>query len=237
MSSSPENSRRKPVLLTGALIAASSLAIVTSENQPVDDQKILSESPNVIQIDQSTAESPTLTYLPGSHTQPDYVEAAYITSDNETKKPRKRRLIGGLGGVANTGFSRAEVKKAQALGHTSSSFKHHPFYVTTYGPPWNAMEGTGITSTGLDLEGPDNSHGKKRHVVAVDPSVIPYGTLVTVWPNTLHYRGAFLAADTGSAIDGSHVDVYNWTGSQRTNSFSAHGAKVRPYNGIPAGGR
>ena len=237
MVSSPEERKSNPVLWTSAVIAAGSLAIAGGKNQPDPEQKIPSETPNTLQLDQTPDDSPPLREIPGSHTQGQYVEAAYITLDKEPQKPRKRQLIGGLGGVANTGFSRAEVKKARALGHSSSSFKHHPFYVTTYGPPWNAMEGSGITSTGLSLAGRDSAHGRKRHVVAVDPRVIPYGTLVTVWPNTLNYRGAFLAADTGGAIKGNHIDVYNWTGDQHTNTFSARGAKVRPYKGIPAGGR
>ena len=237
MGTSYEERKTNPLLVTGAVLAASSLAIAGSKKQPDPEQITPNDSPNILQLDQPTEDSPSPSRITGSHTQAQYVEAAYVTSNSESKKPRRRRVIGGLGGVANTGFSRAEVKKARARGHSSSSFKNQPFYVTTYGPPWNAMQGTGVTSTGLNLKGPNNSFGKKRHVVAVDPRVIPYGTLVTVWPNTLRYRGAFLAADTGGAIKGNHVDVYNWTGNPRINSFSARGAKVRPYRGIPAGGR
>ena len=40
-------------------------------------------------------------------------------------------------------------------------------------------------------------------VVAVDPRVIPLGSMV--WIEEL---GTFLAADTGSAVRGHHVDVY-----------------------------
>ena len=53
-----------------------------------------------------------------------------------------------------------------------------------------------------------------RHVIAVDPHHIRLGSLIRVWPNPLHYRGAFIAGDTGGAIRGKHVDVFVWQGNQ-----------------------
>jgi len=102
---------------------------------------------------------------------------------------------------------------------------------TTYGPPWDSTEGTGVTSTGLDMAGPNNNHGKPRYLIAVDPNVIPYGSLVTVWPNPVNWKGPFLAADTGGAIDGHHVDVYDWSGDGTKDKFSANNAKVLPWDG------
>jgi|GEM_PF-1495707 len=141
-----------------------------------------------------------------------------------------------LGGVAGTGFTQSEIDKAKSAGHGSSFGGGSGFLATTYGPPWSALEGGGVTSTGLSLKGPDNSHGLPRYEIAVDPHVIPYGSLVTVWPNAVGWHGAFLAADTGGAIVGHHVDVYDWSGDGTKNSFSANNAKVEPYTGSTASG-
>lgn len=85
------------------------------------------------------------------------------------------------------------------------------FFATTYGPPWNAMEGGGWTATGMKLgEGTKKDPYRHRHIIAVDPSVIPFHTLVTIWPNPLNYRGAFQAEDVGGAIKGRHIDIYSW---------------------------
>jgi 3D (Asp-Asp-Asp) domain-containing protein len=155
---------------------------------------------------------------------------ALNTSEFKSEKAKHNsRITNGLGGIAQTGFSNAQYQKVKHYGHGDFSGSHD-FYVTTYGPPWDGIQGTGETSTGVDLsEG--GSAGKPVHEIAVDPAVIPYGSLVTVWPNALHYRGPFLAADTGGAIIGNHVDVYDWKDGGYS-SFSTRGAKVEPY--IPA---
>lgn len=59
----------------------------------------------------------------------------------------------------------------------------------------------GITFTGKPV--------REWHTIAVDPNVIPLGSLVYIpdfadKPN----KGVFVAEDTGSAIIGRHVDVY-----------------------------
>ena len=78
---------------------------------------------------------------------------------------------------------------------------------TAYGPPWNAENGTGITATGLDL-----TAGPPALEIAVDPSVIPLGSYAHVTPNPFGTFQAFYAGDTGGAILGRHVDIYDWQG-------------------------
>lgn len=58
----------------------------------------------------------------------------------------------------------------------------------------------GITSTGV--------YAKANHTIAVDPSVIPYGTKVMI--NGVIYT----AEDCGGAIKGNRVDVYHDTHSE-----------------------
>lgn len=157
----------------------------------------------------------------------DTTGAGTISNDPSTPKNGQS-----LGGVAGTGFTQAEIDQAKAANHSSASFSGAAdFNVTTYGPPWDSVEGGGTTSTGLSLHGPDNGHGRPRYEIAVDPSVIPYGSLVTVWPNAVNWHGPFLAADTGGAIVGHHVDVYDWSGDGTKDTFSRNNGKVEPYTG------
>lgn len=86
----------------------------------------------------------------------------------------------------------------KSLGHFDS---------TAYGPPWNAINGSGTTAGGTDLR-PD----KQAYIVAVDPDVIPLGTRLFIWPNPFQHRGAFLADDKGGAINGNRIDFYDWRG-------------------------
>ena len=58
-------------------------------------------------------------------------------------------------------------------------------------------------------------------MIAVDPALIGHGQLVYLWPNPFGWRGPFLAADTGSAIQGRRIDFYDWRGR-------AHPARLGP---------
>jgi 3D (Asp-Asp-Asp) domain-containing protein len=84
---------------------------------------------------------------------------------------------------------------------------------SAYGPPWGGIEGHGVTATGVDLRS-----GPPALEIAVDPSVIPLGSWVYVQPNPFGTARPFYAGDTGSAIRGRHIDIYDWRGqaSQRT---------------------
>jgi 3D (Asp-Asp-Asp) domain-containing protein len=79
---------------------------------------------------------------------------------------------------------------------------------TAYGPPWEGIQGTGITFTGINLQ--DSPHD---YIIAVDPSVIHLGTYWHVVPNPWGKpKLTFLAADTGSEILGKDIDIYDWEG-------------------------
>ncbi|WP_320672385.1 phage tail tape measure protein [Patulibacter defluvii] len=84
-------------------------------------------------------------------------------------------------------------------------FSRGGFVSTAYGPPWNSMNGSGITATGVKLaKGPTGKPGP--YIVAVDPSVIPLHSKLGIWPNPFNYRGKFSAEDTGGAIKGNRID-------------------------------
>lgn len=101
----------------------------------------------------------------------------------------------------------------------SSSCKwERTFLTTTYGPPWNSVEGGPETATGKALKA-------GKYYVAVDPSVIPLGSQMRIWPNPHNYRGLFTAEDTGGAIKGNKIDIFVWQGKSVRDSWKKN-AKV-----------
>ena len=94
---------------------------------------------------------------------------------------------------------------------------------TAYGPPWGGINGNGITATGINL-----SAGQPMYEIAVDPAVIPLSSYAHVIPNPFSTRGAFLAGDTGGAILGKHVDIYDWEGRASQLAWGERHVNVTP---------
>jgi 3D (Asp-Asp-Asp) domain-containing protein len=92
---------------------------------------------------------------------------------------------------------------------------------TAYGPPWDAMNGSGITATGLNL-----TAGPPAYEIAVDPAVIPLQSFEHVTPNPFGTRHAFYAGDTGGAIIGHHVDIYDWLGRAAQDAWGVRRVTV-----------
>jgi 3D (Asp-Asp-Asp) domain-containing protein len=94
---------------------------------------------------------------------------------------------------------------------------------TAYGPPWNAINGSGVTATGLDL-----TAGPQAYEIAVDPALIPLRSFEHVTPNPFGTDRAFYAGDTGGTILGRHVDVYDWRGRAAQNAWGVRPVTVTP---------
>lgn len=92
---------------------------------------------------------------------------------------------------------------------------------TAYGPPWDSMNGSGITATGLNL-----TAGPPAYEIAVDPAVIPLQSFERVTPNPFATRRAFYAGDTGGAIIGHHVDIYDWLGRAAQDAWGVRNVTV-----------
>jgi 3D (Asp-Asp-Asp) domain-containing protein len=97
------------------------------------------------------------------------------------------------------------------------------FLATAYGPPWNAENGGGVTATGIDL-----TTGPPALVIAVDPTVIALGSFEHIQPNPFATQQAFVAGDTGGAIIGRHVDIYDWQGRASQLAWGARRVTVTP---------
>jgi 3D (Asp-Asp-Asp) domain-containing protein len=94
---------------------------------------------------------------------------------------------------------------------------------TAYGPPWDAMNGSGVTATGLNL-----TAGQPAYEIAVDASVIPLRSFAHVSPNPFRTPHAFYAGDTGGAIIGRHVDIYDWEGRAAQDAWGLRHVTVTP---------
>ncbi|MHB1838091.1 MAG: 3D domain-containing protein, partial [Solirubrobacteraceae bacterium] len=92
---------------------------------------------------------------------------------------------------------------------------------TAYGPPWNAINGSGVTATGLNL-----TAGPPAYEIAVDPAVIPLRSFAYVRPNPFGTSRAFYAGDTGGAIVGRHVDIYDWKGRANQDAWGVRHVTV-----------
>jgi 3D (Asp-Asp-Asp) domain-containing protein len=124
-------------------------------------------------------------------------------------------LVTALGGQpAGCGVAQAVTVTDGATGS---------WIATAYGPPWGGINGDGITATGLNL-----TAGPAVYEVAVDPSVIALGSYVRVQPNPFKTRSAFYAGDTGGAIIGEHVDVYDWQGRAAQLAWGERTVNVTP---------
>ena len=98
-----------------------------------------------------------------------------------------------------------------------------PWIATAYGPPWDAINGSGVTATGLNL-----TAGQPAYEIAVDPSVIPLRSFAHVSPNPFRTPHAFYAGDTGGAIIGRHVDIYDWQGRASQDAWGVRHVTVTP---------
>ena len=121
-----------------------------------------------------------------------------------------------LGGVATEQCAPPPTPGGDLAGSGS-------WIATAYGPPWNAINGTGVTATGLNL-----TAGPPAYEIAVDPAVIPLQTFAHVQPNPFGTTRAFYAGDTGGAIIGRHVDIYDWKGRADQNAWGVRHVNVTP---------
>ena len=85
------------------------------------------------------------------------------------------------------------------------------------------MNGSGVTATGLNL-----TAGEPAYEIAVDPSVIALGSFERVTPNPFGTSHAFYAGDTGGAIIGHHIDIYDWQGRAAQNAWGVRHVGVTP---------
>lgn len=107
------------------------------------------------------------------------------------------------------------------------------FQSTAYGPPWNAMNGTGVTATGVDLRPARQMFG-----IAIDPNRLKLGKNYYVWPNPFGRKGPFKAFDTGGAIKGNRIDFYDWRGRRSQMSWGRRAVTVSddPALNVSSGG-
>jgi 3D (Asp-Asp-Asp) domain-containing protein len=133
-------------------------------------------------------------------------------------------LFGGLALAAVALSTSPEGGGCASGGETPGSPAAPGSWVATaYGPPWGGIQGNGVTATGLDL-----SAEPPAFEVAVDPSVIALRSYVHVEPNPFGTSSAFYAGDTGGAIVGKHIDIYDWQGRSSQDAWGERTVTVTP---------
>ena len=120
-------------------------------------------------------------------------------------------------------FAGAGNPPCQAAGAGPPPAGSGSWVATAYGPPWDAMNGSGVTATGLNL-----TAGEPAYEIAVDPAVIPLESFEHVTPNPFGTPHAFYAGDTGGAIIGRHVDIYDWQGRAAQDAWGVRHVTVTP---------
>lgn len=94
--------------------------------------------------------------------------------------------------------------------------------------PKQVYEEERFTADGTDLVGKDILDG----IIAVDPNVIPLGTVVYIeFPHNPKFNGRYTARDTGRLIKGNRLDVFTGADTydehiKLTNSFGYKEVKV-----------
>lgn len=109
-------------------------------------------------------------------------------------------LIGGLIGY-NLGHEEAQAAEPEEVIELSHDYAYTDyrslgeFVITHYCDCQKCtLDGDGITATG--------TQATEGRTIAVDPEVIPYGTMVVIDGHT------YIAEDCGGAIKGNRIDIY-----------------------------
>lgn len=134
-----------------------------------------------------------VTYHNGEEVEKKFIEEVVVTEpiDKVIKKGTKVEVKVDLSTDENTTVKKTSYSNDSSKNESSnsdSSRKHISVVATAY-------SGGGITSTGTT---------PKWGTIAVDPSVIPYGTKVYI----PQFDKIFIAEDCGSAIKGNKIDIY-----------------------------
>jgi 3D (Asp-Asp-Asp) domain-containing protein len=123
-----------------------------------------------------------------------------VSQNAEKEKPVARPVQKKTKPAVQPVQKKQPAKKSAPAKQVNQPKSSQMFEVSAY-----ALNGT--TATGIDLKANPNAR-----VVAVDPSVIPLGSKVTIAG-----LGTYIAADTGGAIRGNRIDVHFATEQQALN--------------------
>lgn len=162
---------------------ASAEVTVTKEPEPTEEP-VITEEPVVTKepvITEEPTETPTLSPTPKSTTKP-----TPNTTIKQTPKPTSKPKT-----------TKKSTKKSNKKVSKDGWVSLGNGWTITYYCPLSCCNGkyAGKTSTGAKM--------RPNHTIAVDPSVIPYGTHVKI--DGKDYE--FVAEDCGGKIRGKHIDV------------------------------
>lgn len=147
---------------------------------------------------------------------------------------------GSLGGVAGTGLTAAEIRKARSHSLGGTKVTPGSYESTAYAP---AAGGTNCASDGncnFTSTGIVTDNGKRRgYWVASFPRANQYGAFIYVWPNPYGWKGPFAVLDTGGDFNRhGRIDFYVWNDPQakKANAWGRRTVKVSARPNAPRGG-
>lgn len=201
-------------------------AVVKKDKEPKKEAKKEAPTTETPTTEKPTTEKPTTeaptteaptTEEPKKETQNEMKEVivndADINDDSRDSSDNSRSNVGrDSEAVGQDSSVRTDSPKAESTDRLAAEESNEDNTVTSQGRSLDVLatyylatcEGcSGITATGLDVRSNWMPNGLR--VIAVDPSVVPLGTVVTV--KTPYESFKAVAGDTGGAIVGNKIDI------------------------------
>jgi 3D (Asp-Asp-Asp) domain-containing protein/peptidoglycan hydrolase CwlO-like protein len=172
------------------LIASLASSKVAEEKRVADEAK---QAELAAKVSQTTESSSSASATQSTSSQSSTQAGSSSTTTSQSTSSSEEQTSSTESSSTNSSSSSSSSSQGQTLQMSSTAYSY-------------AQEGMGyITATGINLK-------ENPNVIAVDPSVIPLGSVVQV-----SGYGYAIAADTGGAIKGNIIDVHFPTTQQCIN--------------------
>lgn len=124
-----------------------------------------------------------------------------ITQQQEKTDEKKEKVVENENKITENKVAEEKEEKPQLASRGESAGNWMNFEATFYG--MDCLGCSGITATGIDVR--NSIYYKGMRVIAVDPSIIPLGSIVEIKAPHGHFKA--IAGDTGGRIKGHIVDI------------------------------
>ena len=128
-------------------------------------------------------------------------------------------------------FAGAGNPPCQAAGAGPLPAGSGAWIATAYGPPWDAMNGSGVTATGLNL-----TAGEPAYEIAVDPAVIPLRELRARHPEPVRHPHTRSTPATPAARSSAATSTSTTGRAAPPRTRGASGTSPSPRRRTPAPG-
>lgn len=182
-------------MVVATATAAITVALATGQNEHLEKDEIVPPQPGLVVAGALVKEEIKDDYLSLANNSLDKAQEEAKSKGYKVPKPEKKKTKPKRKSKKNKPSKKDEGTKTftESVGEGWKSLG--TFMCTTYCGCSECSEGYGnMTSTGVVAQ--------EGRTIAVDPSVIPYGTHVLIDGNE------YIAEDCGGAVKGEHIDIY-----------------------------